>query len=187
MTILELMVLAVGVSMDGFSVSVCKGLSLRKFKASQALSVGFLFGVFHFAMLIVGFFLGKTLAQYITAWDHWIAVVLLAYLGINMIRGAKKEEQFESTDKLGKKELLAMAFATSVDVLALGITFAFLQVSILPAVTVIGIVVFSLSATGVFLGHLFGAKFRAPAQIAGGAILVLIGQKILLGHLGIFG
>lgn len=187
MGIAELMLLAVGLSMDAFSVAICKGLSLRSIRLEQAVEVGLWFGVFQASMPVIGFLIGIGFSNYIVAWDHWIAFVLLGYLGVNMLRNAKEGKDASLAEELDRREMLALALATSVDALAVGVTFAFLKVNLPLAVSAIGVTTFLLSAFGVWLGKLFGSRFRAPAQVLGGIVLVLIGLKILLEHLGVFG
>lgn len=184
----ELFLIAVGLSMDAFAVSICKGLKMQRFNVRHAGVIALAFGGFQALMPVIGWFLGKQFESYITGIDHWIAFVLLAVIGGKMaVESFKKEEEDSSkeNEKLDVKELLVLAVATSIDALAVGITFAFLQVSIVPAVSLIGVITFVLSAVGVFIGHKFGAKFKSKAELAGGIILILIGLKILLEHLGI--
>lgn len=185
MGIVELLVLAVGLSMDAFAVSVCKGLAMEKASMKNAVVVGLWFGLFQAAMPAIGYFLGATFAQSITAFDHWIAFVLLALIGGNMIREALSKDDGESADgSLGFRVMLVLAIATSIDALAIGVTFAFLQVNLLQSVLLIGTVTFLLSAAGVKLGSVFGEKYQKRAELAGGLILILLGIKILLEHLG---
>lgn len=184
----ELFLIAVGLSMDAFAVSICKGLKMQRFNVRHAGVIALAFGGFQALMPVIGWFLGKQFESYITGIDHWIAFVLLAVIGGKMaVESFKKEEEVSSkeNEKLDVKELLVLAVATSIDALAVGITFAFLQVSIVPAVSLIGVITFVLSAVGVFIGHKFGAKFKSKAELAGGIILILIGLKILLEHLGV--
>lgn len=184
----ELFLIAVGLSMDAFAVSICKGLKMQRFNVRHAGVIALAFGGFQALMPVIGWFLGKQFESYITGIDHWIAFVLLAVIGGKMaVESFKKEEEDSSkeNEKLDVKELLVLAVATSIDALAVGITFAFLQVSIVPAVSLIGVITFVLSALGVFIGHKFGAKFKSKAELAGGIILILIGLKILLEHLGV--
>lgn len=184
----ELFLIAVGLSMDAFAVSICKGLKMQRFNVRHAGVIALAFGGFQALMPVIGWFLGKQFESYITGIDHWIAFVLLAVIGGKMaVESFKKEEEASSkeNEKLDVKELLVLAVATSIDALAVGITFAFLQVSIVPAVSLIGVITFVLSAVGVFIGHKFGAKFKSKAELAGGIILILIGLKILLEHLGV--
>lgn len=190
MSIFELFLIAVGLSMDAFAVAICKGLSMRKMNYRHAAVIALFFGGFQALVPLIGWVLGKQFERYITSVDHWIAFILLAIIGMNMIREAlgkddEEEEKGCQGDRLDLKELLMMAIATSIDALAVGVTFAFLQVSIVPAVSLIGITTFVLSLIGVSLGRVFGAKFKSKAEFLGGAILILIGVKILLEHLGV--
>ncbi len=178
---LALFFLAVGLSMDAFAVSVCKGLALgNKVSLGRACVPGLWFGGFQGLMPLLGWLLGSRFAQYITAIDHWIAFGLLAFLGFNMLREARAGEAEGASASLGFGEMLALAVATSIDALAVGITFAFLEVEILPAVACIAGTTFALSTAGVKLGSLFGLRYRAKAQFFGGGILMLLGVKILL-------
>lgn len=187
MSLLSLFLLAVGLSMDAFAVSVCKGLSMKKLSLKKAAIVGLWFGSFRALMPLIGYLLGSQFEKYITSIDHWIAFALLAIIGITMIREALSKEDEDVNDCLDCKTMFLLAVATSIDALAVGITFAFLQVDIVPAVTFIGIVTFILSAIGVKVGNVFGTKYKARAEMTGGIILILIGLKILLEHLGILG
>ena len=181
----ELFVLAVGLSMDAFAVSICKGLSIRTLKLRQALVVGAWFGAFQALMPAVGWLLGSAFTAMIESVDHWIAFVLLALIGGNMIREAFSREEEEADPSLAPVTMLLLAVATSIDALAVGVTFAFLRVDVLPAVTLIGVCTFLISAAGVKIGNVFGARYKSGAELAGGAVLVLIGVKILLEHLDI--
>ena len=185
MDIISLLILAVGLSMDAFAVSVCKGLALKKVSLSQMVVVGLWFGGFQALMSVIGYYLGKTFSGYITAFDHWIAFGLLAFIGINMILESRKATCETTSNDLGFKTMLLMAVATSIDALAVGISLAFLNSNIWVAAIVIGIVTFILSLLGVKIGNKFGDRFGAKAELAGGIILVLLGTKILLEHLGI--
>ena len=186
MSIVELALIAVGLSMDAFAVSVCKGLSVSRAEGRHALCVGLYFGGFQALMPLIGFLLGKQFESLITSVDHWIAFVLLAFIGGNMIRESfGKEETLDASFSV--KAMLPLALATSIDALAMGVTFAFLQVDILPAVLLIGGITCTLSAVGLKVGNLFGARCKAVAERVGGALLVLMGLKILLEHLGILG
>ena len=188
MSILELFILAVGLSMDAFAVSVCKGLALKKITPKNAGIVGLWFGGFQAAMPLLGYLLGTAFSDYITSFDHWIAFILLAAIGFNMIREARAcDEDDKSGASLRFREMLVLAVATSIDALAVGVTFAFLSVRIVPAVCFIGVVTFILSSVGVYVGSIFGTKYKARAEFAGGAILILLGIKILLEHLGVIG
>ena len=185
MSILELFLVAVGLSMDAFAVAVCKGLATGKVRLRHMLIPGAWFGVFQALMPLIGYFLGARFEKYIVSVDHWIAFVLLAAIGANMLREARKDEGSEADASLAVKVMLPLALATSIDALAVGVTFGFLQVRIVPAVCFIGVVTFLLSAAGVKIGSLFGERWRKGAQIAGGVILILLGVKILLEHLGV--
>ena len=185
MSLLELFLLAVGLSMDAFAVSVCKGLSVRRGSMKQALTIGIWFGGFQALMPFLGYLLGITFSSLITRIDHWIAFVLLAFIGFNMIREARSDEENESNDRFDFKTMLPLAVATSIDALAVGVTFAFLRVNIVPAVSFIGCITFLLSAIGLKAGNIIGAKNRSRAEFAGGLVLILMGIKILLEHLGV--
>ena len=189
MGLLELFIIAVGLSMDAFAVSVCKGLSVRELKPRHALTVGAYFGGFQMLMPLIGFALGVRFQSLIMSIDHWIAFVLLALIGFNMIKESREEEEEEEKPYAGVnfKELLILAVATSIDALAVGVSFAFLGVHIAPAVTLIGCTTFVLTLVGVWVGNLFGSRYKSRAELTGGIILILIGVKILLEHLGILG
>ena len=180
----ELLLIAVGLSMDAFAVSVCKGLSVKELKPRHALLAGLYFGGFQALMPVLGWLLGYRFESLITSIDHWVAFVLLSLIGGNMIRESFSEEE-ELNDDFGVKTMLLLAVATSIDALAVGITFAFLSVKILPAAALIGVTTFLLSILGICIGRAFGARWKSRAELAGGVILILIGLKILLEHLGI--
>lgn len=183
MGITELFILAVGLSMDAFAVSVCKGLSLKKIGLKHMCIAGAWFGGFQALMPLAGYFLGSFFTDMITKYSHWIAFALLIFLGIKMVREAMGEE--ESLDAaMDSKNMFLLAVATSIDALAIGVTFAFLKVQIIGAVTLIGCVTFAFSAAGVKIGSMFGAKYKTKSEICGGVILILIGIKILLDGLG---
>ena len=184
MTILELFILAVGLSMDAFAVAVCKGLAIGKINMKHALIVGLWFGGFQALMPLVGYLLGSSFAEYIAAVDHWIAMILLALIGVNMVRESRDKDPEHADPSLGFKTMLVMAVATSIDALAVGVTFAFLEVRILPAVSFIGVVTFLLSALGVKIGSIFGTKYKSKAELTGGIILILLRLKIFLEHMG---
>lgn len=183
MSLVELFLLAVGLSMDAFAVSVCKGLSTPRVRAKHMLLCGAYFGGFQALMPLIGYLLGVRFQSMIERIDHWVAFVLLAIIGINMIREALGSEEEQMDAFFGFKTMLLLAVATSIDALAVGVTFAFLNVQIVPAVCFIGVVTFILSMLGVRLGSVFGTKWKQRAELAGGAILVLIGLKILIEHL----
>ena len=185
MSLFTLFVTAVGLSMDAFAVSICKGLAMKKLSWKKALIIGLWFGGFQALMPSVGYLLGSRFEKYVTSIDHWIAFVLLALIGINMIREALSGEEENANDSVDFKTMLLLAIATSIDALAVGVTYAFLQVRIVPAVSFIGIITFSLSIIGVKIGNVFGLKYKTKAEIAGGVILLLMGTKILLEHLGL--
>ena len=177
----ELFVLAVGLSMDAFSVAVCKGLSVCQIRKKQILTVGLYFGFFQGFMPLVGYLLGTGFQEKIQSIDHWIAFILLSLIGINMIRESGGEA--ENLDACFTfKEMLPLAIATSIDALAVGVTFAFLKVQIIPAVSFIGITTFVISCAGVLIGNRFGARYKSKAELAGGIVLILMGVKILLEH-----
>lgn len=186
MNLWELLLLTVGLSMDAFAVSVCKGLSVSRASITHSLTTGLWFGGFQALMPLIGFLLGTQFESLITDFDHWIAFILLALIGGNMIRESRGGAD-ECNSSFGWKAMLPLAVATSIDALAVGITFAFLQVQIIPAVSLIGAITFLLSAAGVKAGNLLGAKWKSGAELCGGIILILIGTKILLEHLGILG
>ena len=185
MHLLELFAIAVGLSMDAFAVSVCKGLSLRSYRPGRSLLAGLYFGGFQALMPLLGWLLGVRFQQVIVRVDHWIAFGLLAVIGGNMLREALSGEEECEDDSLAPGAMVLLALATSIDALAVGVGFAFLDVNITAAAGFIGAVTFTLSAVGVKVGSVFGAKYKARAEIAGGAILILMGTKILLEHLGV--
>lgn len=189
MGIIELLLLAVGLSMDAFAVSICKGLSTDQAGIRHMVSAGLWFGGFQMLMPVIGCLLGSAFAGYITAVDHWIAFILLGLIGANMIREALSEEDETSCgeaadekDAFGFRSMFLMAVATSIDALAVGVTFAFLKVSMVTAIPLIGAVTFCFSAAGIKIGGIFGSRFQAKAGLAGGIILILLGLKILLEH-----
>lgn len=184
MSMWELFVIAVGLSMDAFAVSVCKGLSVPKLKLEHSLICGAYFGVFQALMPLAGWLLGVQFQSMINSIDHWIAFVLLGFIGANMIRESREEEE-GMDNSFTVRAMLPLAVATSIDALTVGVTFAFLQVDIVPAVIFIGVTTFVLSAVGVKIGRMFGSRFQNKAELAGGLILILMGTKILLEHLGV--
>lgn len=186
MGIIELFVLAVGLSMDACAVSICKGLAAKKVKPLHMILTGFWFGGFQALMPLIGFFLGKSFEKYVTSFDHWIAFILLGAIGFNMIKESFSKEESKNDCDFGCKTMFLMAVATSIDALAVGITFALLpNVNIFAAVSFIGVITFILSAAGVKLGSIFGGKYKSKAELAGGVILILMGTKILLEHLNV--
>lgn len=188
----ELFLIGVGLAMDAFAVSICKGLGMRKVNKKQASIIGLFFGGFQAIMPFIGWGLGIQFERYITNIDHWIAFVLLGFIGGKMLVEALNSEdenvEIDQMDApLNLRELLMLAVATSIDALAVGITFAFLKYPIVEAISIIGTVTFFISIEGVYVGNLFGNKYKKKAEFAGGAILVLLGLRILLSHLGIWG
>ena len=190
MGFVELFLIGVGLSMDAFAVAVCKGLAMRRIRWDHTAVIALAFGGFQALMPFLGWLLGSQFAGYIQNIDHWVAFVLLALIGGNMVREALSPDEEEKAcavdQKLDYKQLLLMAIATSIDALAVGVTFAFLEVSILPAISIIGCTTFVLSIVGVAVGNFFGARYKKRAELSGGIILILLGAKILLEHLGIF-
>ena len=185
MSLFELFIIAVGLSMDAFAVSVCKGLSTSDVRPLNMLCAGLWFGLFQALMPLIGYLLGVNFSSFIQSVDHWIAFILLGIIGGNMIREACSGECENESDSLDIKTMFLLAVATSIDALAVGITFAFLKVNIAAAVSFIGITTFIISAAGVKIGNIFGTKYKSKAELAGGIILILLGLKILLEHLGI--
>ncbi len=184
MQIWELFLIAVALSMDAFAVAICEGLSLKKMSYRHAAIIGFFFGGFQALMPLIGYFAGVQFKSQISSIDHWIAFALLAGIGIKMIGESRKSHPVpESTFNL--KGILLLSVATSIDALAVGVSFAFLQVNIVPAIAFIGVITFIFSFIGVRIGNLFGNKFQSKAEMAGGIILIAMGLKILLNHLGV--
>ena len=181
MNIIDILFIGLGLSMDAFAVSVCKGLAMKKMNIKKALVCSLYFGVFQALMPLIGYFLGSGFKNVVSSIDHWIAFVLLGIIGINMIKEAKSCEAVN--DAMDVKTMLTLAVATSIDALAIGVTFAFLKVSIIPAITIIGVTTFVCCFVGVKLGSIFGEKLKTKAEIVGGAVLILMGMKILIEHL----
>ena len=198
MDLLTLLTLAVGLAMDAFAVSICKGLAMDAFAVSickglamrekvlkKGIIVGLWFGGFQALMPTIGFFLGTQFKDQITSIDHWIAFVLLGLIGINMVKEALSNDEEQADDSIAVKEMFMLAVATSIDALAVGITFAFLNVHIVSAALMIGVCTFLISFVGVKIGNIFGTKYKSKAELAGGIILILLGFKILFEHLHI--
>lgn len=183
MGIPELLLIAVGLSMDAFAVAICKGLATRELKVSHMAVTGLYFGGFQALMPLAGYLLGTQFKDYITAIDHWIALILLSAIGIKMIMESRNEHCENVGSSFNVKSMLILSVATSIDALAIGITFAFLQVDIVPAVSLIGATTFVLSAAGVKIGNIFGSKFKSRAELAGGIILIAMGLKIFIEHM----
>lgn len=185
MSLIELLLISIGLAMDAFAVSICKGLSIKSFAFKKGILIGLYFGVFQGFMPLIGYLLGTSFEDVITSVDHWIAFVVLSLIGLNMIYESFSNDKESYNDKVDFKTMIPFAIATSIDALAVGITFAFLKVNILISVLLIGIITFILSFIGVKIGNKFGNKFDKKAQIIGGIILIIIGLKILFEHLGI--
>lgn len=185
MTFFELLLIAIGLSMDAFSVSICKGLTTKEFSWRMALVCGLWFGFFQALMPIIGYFLGAQFQEMIEAYDHWIAFGLLFLIGANMIREAVWGKEEEQDGSLGFKTMILLAIATSIDALAVGVSFACIQVKLWSSVLIIGITTFLFSVLGVKIGNVFGSKYEKSANIVGGIILIFIGLKILMEHLGV--
>jgi len=182
MTLIEMFIIAVGLSMDAFAVAVCKGLAMQKSSPKKSFIIALYFGGFQALMPLIGYYLGVNFSEYIISFDHWVAFVLLSLIGLNMIKESR-ECNCEANASVDFKTMVVLALATSIDALAIGITFAFLRVNIIPAVSFIGSVTFVLSFVGVKIGNVFGVKYKSKAELAGGLILIAMGLKILIEHL----
>lgn len=185
MSLIELFLIAVGLSMDAFAVAVCKGLAMPKMSWKGAAIVGLYFGGFQALMPFLGYLLGAGFKDAISAYDHWVAFILLALIGGNMIRESREDEEESLDASLSFRSMVPLAIATSIDALAVGVTLAFLDVPILSSVCFIGVVTFCLSLVGVKAGNVFGCKYKSKAEFVGGLVLILIGLKILLEHMGV--
>ncbi len=185
MGIIELILLSIGLGMDAFAVSVCKGISMKKMNWKKACIIGLYFGGFQAIMPVIGYFFGSSFESIITNIDHWIAFILLAIIGAKMIQEAFQKEEEEYNEDISVKTMIVLSIATSIDALAVGITFAFLKVNLLLAITLIGTITFILSVIGTKIGNRFGDKYKSKAELAGGIISIIIGLKILLEHIGI--
>ena len=185
MELFEIIAIGIGLAMDAFAVSICKGLSMKKIDWKKAIIIALYFGIFQALMPILGYFLGSTFSSFVQSVDHWIAFILLAIIGGNMIKDSTDDEVEKRNDKVDVKTMLLLAIATSIDALAVGVTFAFFEVNLLLSISIIGIITFVLSFLGVIIGNKFGDKFQNRAELAGGIVLIIIGLKILLEHLGI--
>lgn len=183
MGIIELIVLSIGLAMDAFAVSICKGLSMPRMKWKNAIIIGLYFGYFQALMPALGYLLGVNFQDRISNIDHWVAFILLAVIGINMIKEAISKDNDVHNDSIKFKDMIILSIATSIDALAVGITFAFLNVNLILAISLIGIITFIISVLGVKVGNIFGDKYEKKAEFAGGIILILLGIKILLEHL----
>ena len=185
MELFEIVVIGIGLAMDAFAVSVCKGLSMKKIEWKKAIIIALYFGIFQALMPVLGFFLGSAFSTFVQQVDHWIAFILLAIIGGNMIKESNDDEEEKRNSNIDVKTMIGLAVATSIDALAVGVTFAFFEVNLLLAISIIGIITFVLSVIGVIIGNKFGDKFQNRAELAGGIILIIIGIKILIEHLGI--
>ena len=183
MTLWELFVIAVGLSIDAFAVSVCKGLSVRRCTFRHMVICGLYFGIFQGMMPLIGYLLGSQFESLVTAIAPYIAFILLAFIGINMIRESREEDEENVSDDFSVRAMIPLAIATSIDALAVGVSFAFLQVNIIPAVLFIGVTTFICCVFGVKIGNLFGSRYKSSAELFGGVVLVLMGLKILMEHL----
>lgn len=185
MELYEIILISIGLAMDAFAVSICKGLSMKKINWKSTIIIAIYFGIFQAIMPVFGYLLGSSFSVIVQKLDHWIAFILLAIIGGNMIKESKDGETEKRNDKVDFKTMILLAIATSIDALAVGITFAFFKVNIVVSITIIGIITFILSFIGVIIGNKFGDKFQNKAEFIGGMILIIIGLKILLEHLGI--
>ena len=185
MELFEIVFIGVGLSMDAFAVSVCKGLSMKKINWKNTIIIALYFGIFQALMPVIGYFLGSTFSTFVQKVDHWIAFILLAIIGGNMIKESTDDELEKRNDKVDFKTMILLAIATSIDALAVGITFAFFKVNLLLSISIIGVITFILSIIGVLIGNKFGDKLQNKAELTGGIILIIIGLKILLEHLEI--
>ena len=185
MKLYEIAVIGIGLSMDAFAVSVCKGLSMKKIDWLKVIIIALYFGIFQAIMPVFGYFLGSTFSFLVQKIDHWLAFILLSAIGWNMIKESASDEEENKNDNVDVKTMTLLAIATSIDALAVGVTFAFFEVNLLLSISIIGIITFGVSILGVIIGNKFGDKFQNKAEFAGGIILIIIGLKILLEHLGI--
>ena len=184
MSVIELFVIAVGLSMDAFAVSICKGLSVRKLRSRHAFSTAIWFGGVQALMPLIGYFVGISFADFVTNVDHWIAFVLLALIGSNMVKESREQdEDAEVCPDFSFRKMLALAVATSIDSLAVGVTFAFLKINIWTAALVIGVTTAAISGAGLKVGNIFGSRYKSKAELVGGIILIAMGARILVEHL----
>ena len=186
MGVSEILLISIGLAMDAFAVSICKGLSMKSMNWKKAIIVGLYFGIFQALMPVIGYFLGATFKDVVTQIDHWIAFGLLGLIGMSMLKEAFAQNEENHNDSVDFKTMVVLAIATSIDVLAIGITFAFLKVNMLMAGLMIGITTFAICVIGVKIGNKFGDKYERKAEVVGGLILILMGIKILLEHIGLF-
>lgn len=180
MTFWEIFLIGIGLSMDAFAVSICKGLSVKKIEFKHFLSVGLWFGGFQAMMPLLGYFLGSAFAKYVQSIDHWVAFILLAIIGGNMIKEGRSHDENEQNSSFSIATMFLLAVATSIDALAVGVTFAFLEVNIAVSISIIGLTTFVFSVAGLKIGNIFGSKYTSISEIIGGTVLILIGLKILI-------
>ena len=185
MELFEIAGIGVGLAMDAFAVSICKGLSMKKLSWKKAIIIALYFGIFQALMPVLGYFLGGAFSSFVQSVDHWIAFILLAIIGGKMIKDSTEDETKNRNDRIDVKTMLLLAIATSIDALAVGVTFAFFKVNLLLSIAIIGVITFVLSFIGVIIGNKFGDKFQHKAELVGGIVLIIIGLKILLEHLGL--
>lgn len=185
MSLLEILLISIGLAMDAFAVSICKGLAMRKMNWKKAIIIGLYFGIFQAIMPIIGYYIGGSFQSLVTNIDHWIILGLLVFIGGNMIKESFENEKAEANDNIDIKTMMILAIATSIDALAVGITFAFFEIDLISVVLAIGIITFILSVIGVKIGNKFGAKYERKSEFVGGLILIIIGIKVLMEHLGI--
>lgn len=182
----EIFFIGIGLAMDAFAVAICKGLSMKKINWKYAIIIAVYFGAFQAIMPILGYLIGSTFSGLVEVIDHWVAFILLTFIGINMIKESRNNELDKRNDKIDLKTMLVLSIATSIDALAVGVTFAFFKIKILIAISIIGVITLLISLIGVVMGNKFGDKLQNKAELTGGIILIVIGLKILLEHLGIF-
>ena len=185
MELFEIIVIGIGLAMDAFAVSVCKGLSMKKLDWKKAIIIALYFGIFQALMPVFGYYLGSTFSSFVQQVDHWIAFILLAIIGGNMIKDSTDDEEEKRNDRVDVRTMVLLAIATSIDAFAIGVTFAFFEVNLLLSISIIGIITLVLSIIGVVIGNKFGDKFQNKAELTGGIILIIIGLKILFEHLEI--
>ena len=185
MGLIEIIGIGIGVAMDAFAVAICKGLSMKKLELKKAIKIALYFGVFQAGMPVIGYILGSKFQNIFTRIDHWVAFILLGIIGINMIKESFENDEDKYNDDVDFKTMIILAIATSIDALAVGITFAFLNTNLVLSVSIIGIITFTISLIGVKIGNKFGDKYEQKAEFTGGAILILMGLEILLDHLQI--
>ena len=186
MLYIEILLISIGLAMDAFAVSICKGICMKKIDIRKCLIIGLYFGLFQALMPTIGYFLGTSFRSIVIEIDHYLAFILLSIIGINMIKDVFLNKESKSNDSIDFKTMIILAIATSIDALAIGITFSFFEVNLLLAVSSIGIITFILSFIGVFLGYKCGSKYEKSSKILGGSILIILGIKILIEHLNVF-